>query len=99
LRYPFLLGPRLVTPFLNLTVEDDFRGNGRIIQFGAVSAPLIINTWNIPAGTSHRPYGRVAAGFQADVYPNIAVTATATRTFARRGGDDFFGSGGVKVAF
>jgi outer membrane autotransporter protein len=98
IRYPFLVGGRAITPFLNLTAEEDFRGNGRIIQFGAVSAPLIINTWDIPSG-SRRPYGRVAGGFQADVYPNVAITATATRTFGRSGGDDFFGSGGIKVAF
>ena len=85
-------------PYLNLTVDDDFRGNGRIIQFGAVSAPLITNTWTVPNG-SQRVYGRVAGGVQAEMVSNVAVTLTASRTIGRHGGDDFYGSGGIKVSF
>jgi outer membrane lipase/esterase len=85
-------------PYLNLTVDDDFRGNGRIIQFGAVSAPLITNTWTVPNG-SHRIYGRVAGGIQADMFAHVAVTLTASRTIPRQGGDNFYGSGGIKVSF
>jgi phospholipase/lecithinase/hemolysin/uncharacterized protein YhjY with autotransporter beta-barrel domain len=98
IRYPVIFNGVAFNPYLNLTVDDDFRGNGRIIQFGAVSAPLITNTWTVPNG-SHRIYGRVAGGVQADMVAHVAVTLTASRTIARQGGDDFYGSGGIKVSF
>ena len=47
-RTPFMVNGRIISPYLNLTAEDDLIGNGRIIQFGATSAPLIINNWAIP---------------------------------------------------
>ena len=99
IRYPVVWNGVFWNPYLNLTVDDDFRGNGRIIQFGAVSAPLITNTWTVPNNGSQRVYGRVAGGVQADLAPNIAVTLTASRTLGRRFGDDFYGSGGLKVSF
>jgi uncharacterized protein YhjY with autotransporter beta-barrel domain len=98
IRYPVIFNGVAWNPYLNLTADDDFRGNGRIIQFGAVSAPLITNTWTVPNG-SHRVYGRVAGGVQADMASYIAVTLTASRTIGRQGGDDFYGSGGIKVSF
>jgi outer membrane lipase/esterase len=98
IRYPVIFNGVAFNPYLNLTAEEDFRGNGRIIQFGAVSAPLITNTWTVPNG-SQRLYGRVAGGVQADMVSNVAVTLTATRTLGRHGGDDFYGSGGIKVSF
>jgi uncharacterized protein YhjY with autotransporter beta-barrel domain len=98
IRFPIVFNAIAWNPYLNLTAEDDLRGNGRIIQFGAVSAPLITNTWTVPNG-SQRVYGRVAGGVQADMVSNVAVTLTATRTLGRRGGDDFYGSGGIKVSF
>ncbi|MBV9392781.1 MAG: autotransporter outer membrane beta-barrel domain-containing protein, partial [Methylobacteriaceae bacterium] len=98
IRYPVIFNGIAWNPYLNLTVDDDFRGNGRIIQFGAVSAPLITNTWTVPNG-SQRVYGRFAGGIQADMVAHVAVTLTASRTIGRQGGDDFYGSGGIKVSF
>ncbi len=99
IRYPVVWNGVFWNPYLNLTVDDDFRGNGRIIQFGAVSAPLIVNTWTIPTNNSQRVYGRVAGGVQADMAHSVSVTLAASRTVGRRGGDDFYGSGGIKVSF
>jgi hypothetical protein len=53
----------------------------------------------VPNNGSQRIYGRVAGGVQADMVPNVAVTLTASRTVGRRFGDDFYGSGGIKVRF
>jgi hypothetical protein len=36
---------------------------------------------------------------QADMVSSVAVTLTASRTIGRQGGDDFYGSGGIKVRF
>jgi outer membrane lipase/esterase len=98
-RMPFVVNGRVINPYLNLTAEDDFIGNGRIIQFSATSAPLIVNNWAIPNGTSQNVYGRVTAGVVAPVWNNVSLTANVSRTFARQGGDDFYGTGGFKVSF
>jgi phospholipase/lecithinase/hemolysin/uncharacterized protein YhjY with autotransporter beta-barrel domain len=98
-RAPFMVNGRTISPYLNLTAEDDLIGNGRIIQFSATSAPLIINNWAIPNGNSQNVYGRVAAGVVAPVWNNVALTANVSQTFARQGGNDFYGNGGLKISF
>src|SRR5882724_98496 len=98
-RFPFLVSGRMINPYVNLTADDDFIGNGRIIQFGATSAPLIVNNWMVPNATSQQVYGRVAAGVVAPVSNNVALTANVSQTFARQGGNDFYGNGGLKISF
>lgn len=98
-RFPFWVGGRLISPYVNLTADDDIIGNGRIVQFGATSAPLIINSWTIPNGTSQHVYGRVAAGVVAPISNNVALMANVSQTFARQGGNDFYGNGGLKISF
>jgi outer membrane lipase/esterase len=98
-RFPFMVSGRLINPYVNLTADDDFIGNGRIIQFGATSAPLIVNSWMVPNATSQHVYGRVAAGVVAPVSDTIALTANISQTFARQGGNDFYGNGGLKISF
>jgi outer membrane lipase/esterase len=98
-RAPFQIEGRTINPYLNLTAEDDFIGNGRIIQFSATSAPVIVNNWSIPDGTSRNVYGRISGGVVAPVWNNVALTANLSRTIARQGGDDFYGTGGFKVSF
>ena len=98
-RFPFLVNGRIISPYLNLTMDDDFIGNGRIIQFGATSAPLIVNNWTVPNSTSQHVYGRVAAGVVAPVSNTVALTANVSQTFARQGGNDFYGNGGLKISF
>jgi outer membrane autotransporter protein len=98
-RAPFLVNGRIISPYLNLTAEDDLIGNGRIIQYGATSAPLIINNWAIPNGNSQRVYGRVAGGVVAPVTDNVALTMNLARTLGQWGGDDFYGSGGLRISF
>ncbi len=98
-RAPFVVNGRIINPYLNLTAEDDFIGNGRVIQFDATSAPLIVNNWMIPNGMSQNVYGRVATGVVAPVWSNVSLTANLSRTFARQGGDDFYGTGGLKISF
>jgi outer membrane autotransporter protein len=98
IRFPFLINGRIISPYVNLTAEDDFIGDGRIIQYSATSAPLIVNNWSVPDG-SHRVYGRVAAGVVAPVSDTVALTANLSSTFARQGGNDFYGNGGLKISF
>jgi phospholipase/lecithinase/hemolysin/uncharacterized protein YhjY with autotransporter beta-barrel domain len=98
-RFPFLISGRIISPYVNLTADDDLLGNGRIIQFGATSAPLIVNNWMVPNATSQHIYGRVAAGVVAPVSNTVALTANVSQTFARQGGNDFYGNGGLKISF
>jgi outer membrane autotransporter protein len=98
IRFPFVVNGRIISPYINLTAEDDFIGNGRIIQYGATSAPLIINNWSVP-DSGDRIYGRVAAGVVAPVSETVALTANLSSTFGRNGGNDFYGNGGLKVSF
>jgi outer membrane lipase/esterase len=98
-RFPFMVSGRMINPYVNLTMDDDFIGNGRIIQFGATSAPLIVNNWMVPNATSQHIYGRVAAGVVAPVSNSVALTANISQTFARQGGNDFYGNGGLKISF
>lgn len=97
-RTPVSFNGRVISPYLNLTMEDDLIGAGRIIQYSATSSPIIVNNWSIPNG-SQRIYGRVAGGVVAPLTANVSLTANLSRTFARQGGDDFYGNGGLKIAF
>jgi outer membrane autotransporter protein len=99
LRAPFIVHGQIINPYLNLTAEDDFIGNGRLIQFNASSTPLIVTNWNIPNNASRDVYGRVTAGVVAPVWNNVSFTANVSRSFAREGGDDFYGTGGLKISF
>jgi outer membrane lipase/esterase len=99
LRAPFIVHGQIINPYLNLTAEDDFIGNGRLIQFNASSTPLIVNNWNVPNGASREVYGRVTAGVVAPVWNNVSFTANVSRSFAREAGDDFYGTGGLKISF
>lgn len=89
---------RIITPYLNLTVENQLLGNGRIITYQATSAPLIVNAWTVPGGSSQL-YGRVAGGLAATLKANVVLSAALSRTLGRRGGDDFHGSGAIRISF
>jgi phospholipase/lecithinase/hemolysin/uncharacterized protein YhjY with autotransporter beta-barrel domain len=98
-RFPFWVSGKIISPYVNLTADDDIIGNGRIVQFGATSAPIIINNWAIPNTNSHNVYGRIAAGVVAPVWNNVALVANVSQTFGRTGGNDFYGNGGLKISF
>ena len=97
-RAPILIDGRIISPYLNLTMEDDLIGSGRLIQYNATSSPIIVNNWSIANG-SQRVYGRVSGGVVAPLSATIALTANLSRTIARQGGDDFYGNGGLKISF
>jgi outer membrane autotransporter protein len=98
-RAPFIVHGAVISPYLNLTAEDDFIGNGRLIQFSASSTPQVVTNWNVPNGASRDVYGRVTAGIVAPLWNKVSFTANVSRTFARESGDDFYGTGGLKISF
>ena len=46
LRHAFEIGCDAVDTFVNVTAENNFQGYGRVVQFSALSAPLIVNTYD-----------------------------------------------------
>jgi outer membrane lipase/esterase len=97
-RSAFVVNGRIISPYVNLTLEDDFVGNGRNIQFDATSAPLIVNNWSI-SNASRQPYGRIAGGVLAPISDSVALTMNLSETLGRQGGNDFYGNGGLKISF
>jgi uncharacterized protein YhjY with autotransporter beta-barrel domain len=87
-----------VDTYLNVTAENNFEGSGRIIQYSAVSAPLIVNSWNAASAPSH-VFARVAAGASMNIASGVALTANVSQTLGQPGGEDFTGSGSLKIAF
>jgi outer membrane lipase/esterase len=74
-------------------------GDSRLIQYGATSAPIIVNTLNIHDGNSQNVYGRVAGGVSGAINSRMSVQVFANSTFGRRGGDDYGGQAALKIAF
>jgi outer membrane lipase/esterase len=97
MRAPIRLAGQTLLPYLNLTAEQDFKGNGRSVQYSATSAPLIINTFNID-DRSHKTYGRIAAGVSADVTSNAALNLSLSQTFGQ-GANSFNAVGGISIRF
>jgi outer membrane autotransporter protein len=97
-RRSFVVQDRTINPYVNLTAESDLLGNGRVIQFDATSAPLIVNNWSVGAPSQH-VFGRVAAGVVAPLSASVAMIFNVSQTFGREGGNDFYGNGGVRIEF
>ena len=87
-----------IDAYFNATAEDYFNGVTRLIQYSAVSAPLIVNTWTA-AGAPNHAFARLSTGASARVTGDVALTINLSQTLGQPGGDGFVGSGGIKIAF
>ena len=84
-------------PFIDLTAEHQFSGNGRVIGFAQTSAPTIVNSWQV---SPHKEtYARLSGGASATLTGNFSVDAFVSTTFGRNGGQETGGQLGVKAAF
>ncbi len=97
-RYAFDLGNTKLDSYMNLTVENNFEGSDRVIQYSATSAPLIVNSWTVTDAPNHA-FFRIATGANANLTSTIAVMLNLSQTIGQPGGNDFFGTGGVKISF
>ena len=87
----------LYSPFVNVTAEHDFIGDGRLItttQSTALLLPILTATNN-----TNQTYGRVAAGVAGQLGGNVSGMINAFGTFARNDGNVYGVNGGIKVAF
>jgi uncharacterized protein YhjY with autotransporter beta-barrel domain len=97
LRSPFFIAHGLYSPFVNVTAEHDFVGSSRTLITTQVTTPLLpVLT---PIDGRSQTYGKVAAGFAAQITDKVSATVNGVSTFARSDGNDFGVSGGLKVGF
>jgi outer membrane lipase/esterase len=86
-----------IRPYLDLTAEHDFSGNGRVIGFAQTSAPTIVNHWTVSRDKD--TYGRASLGAAADLWNGGSLDAAVTTTIGRDGGRDTGAHIGVRASF
>lgn len=84
-------------PFVDVTAERDFTGNGRLITFSETSAPVIVNDWAVPRDKD--TYARLSGGASANIVGGISLDAFATTTLGRNTGQEVGGQIGLKARF
>ena len=97
-RCAFDLGSTRLDSYLNFTVENNFEGTDRVIQYSATSAPLIVNSWTATGAPNHA-FVRLASGTNANLTNAISVMLNLSQTIGQPGGNDFFCTGGLKISF
>src|SRR6185437_6126712 len=73
-------------PYVALTAEHEFSGNGDVIHFSQVDAPLIVNSWDV--SRTKGTYGRASFGAAATLGGGLSVDSALTTTFGRNGGQE-----------
>jgi outer membrane lipase/esterase len=96
-RLPFTMKGGLYTPFVNVTAEHDFLGDGRIITT-TQSTTLLLPVMT-PVNVSNQTYGKVVAGVAGQISGNVSGMINAYTSFARNDGNFYGVNGGLKVAF
>jgi len=84
-------------PFVDVTAEREFSGNGSVITFAQTTAPTIVNSWLV--SRSKETYGRVSGGASAMVTPGLSLDAFVSSTLSRNHGQETGGQVGIKAAF
>jgi len=97
LRVPFTMKGGLYSPFVDVTAEHDFLGDGRIIT--TTQATTLLLPVMTPVNATNQTYGKVAGGVAAQFSPNVSGMINAYTTFARNDGNFYGVNGGIKVAF
>ncbi|MGY4256641.1 outer membrane lipase/esterase [Bradyrhizobium sp. USDA 4516] len=97
LRMPFTMTGALYSPYVNVTAEHDFLGDGRIITT-AQSTTLLLPVMT-PVNATNQTYGKVVTGIAGRLWGNVSGQINAYSTFARNDGNFYGVNGGIKVAF
>lgn len=84
-------------PFVDATLERDFTGDHRVIDFAQTTSPGIVNHWDI--NRSKKTYGKIAGGGSAEITPGIAVDAFVSTTVNRKQGQEIGGQLSLKAKF
>lgn len=97
-RGDFAGGGVQLRPFAALTIEKDFKGDGRTVHFAQTSAPIIVNSFNYD-DRSKKAYARVSGGASAAILTNVALDVAGSATFGKKQGEDVSAHVGLKVGF
>lgn len=97
-RAPFLVGGRVISPYLNVMVEHQFGDQTRTLTAALTQASLLPILSPVSSFDT-RTYGRVEGGVAFDVAPGVSATITGASTFARSDANDFLVSGGLNFRF
>lgn len=84
-------------PFLDLTAEHQFSGNGRLISFSQTTSPVIVNEWAVSGNRD--TYGRASIGANANIIGNVSIDLSGSTTLGRNHGQELGGQIGVKARF
>jgi outer membrane lipase/esterase len=96
-RLPFTMRNALYSPFVNVTAEHDFLGDGRIVTTTQSTTLLLPVMTNVNA--TNQTYGKVVAGVAGQLAGNVSGMINAYTSFARNDGNFYGVNGGIKVAF
>jgi outer membrane lipase/esterase len=97
LRMPFTMKGAFYSPFVDVTAEHDFLGDGRIITT-TQSTTLLLPVMT-PVNATNQTYGKVVAGIAGQLWGNVSGQINAYSSFARNDGNFYGVNGGIKVAF
>ena len=86
-----------VHPFVDLTAEHNFAGNGRLISFAQTSAPVIVNHWATSRGKD--TYGRLSGGASANLSNALSFDLVMSTTVGRNDGQETSAQLGLKARF
>jgi uncharacterized protein YhjY with autotransporter beta-barrel domain/phospholipase/lecithinase/hemolysin len=84
-------------PYVDLTAEHQFSGNGRLISFSQTTSPVIVNEWAVSGNRD--TYGRISGGASANIIGNISIDLSGSTTLGRNHGQEMGGQVGVKARF
>jgi len=85
-------------PYVTLTAERDFEGDGRVIRYAGTASPTIVNSF-VLADRPKDTYARLTGGATLALAERIKLQINGSSSFSRAGGDDFSGLVGIKVGF
>lgn len=98
LRGDFAGGGVQLRPYAAATVEKDFSGDGRTVQFALTAAPTIVNSFAYD-DRSTKAYARLSGGASAAILNNVSLDVAGSGTFGKKQGEDVSAHLGVKIGF
>jgi uncharacterized protein YhjY with autotransporter beta-barrel domain/phospholipase/lecithinase/hemolysin len=98
LRGDFAGGGVQLRPYAAATIEKDFTGDGRTVQFALTAAPTIVNSFAYD-DRSTKAYARLSGGASAAILTNVSLDVAGSGTFGKKQGEDVSAHLGVKIGF
>ena len=88
-RFPIALpAGTIVSPYVDLTAQHDFLGNGRVLTTAFTSAPAL-PIYSTVASSGTGTYGMLTGGVSGNIAPRLSAGIQGEVTFARPGGNDY----------